>query len=195
MKIFEKWLEKLWRIADTRGAGFVLAAVAFTESIFFPIPPDLLLIPMALSRRDRAFRLAVNIMVFSVLGGIAGYFVGHYFMDAVGMPIVELYGLEDKYLTVKDWYEEYNAMAVALAGLTPIPYKLCTLTAGAFGVNFPVFIIASTLSRGFRFFVIAGLIYMFGDKVRFFLEKRFDLVALATGLLVVAGFAVLKFIG
>ena len=194
MSFFKKWLDKLWEIAATKGAVRVLAGVSFTESIFFPIPPDLLLIPMALADRKNAFKLAAYCLFFSLIGGIVGYFIGYYFMDFVGMPIVKFYGLEGKYLTLQGYYEQYSAWAVAVAGLTPIPYKLCTLTAGAFKINFMIFIVASTLARGFRFFAVAGLIYLFGEKVRFFLEKRFDLVIAATTVLVILGFVAVKFI-
>ncbi len=195
MSIFKTWLDKLWEIAASKGAVRVLAGVSFTESIFFPIPPDLLLIPMALADRKNAFKLAAYCLIFSLLGGIIGYFIGFYFMDFIGMPIVKFYGLEGKYLTLQSYYEQYSAWAVAVAGLTPIPYKLCTLTAGAFKINFLIFIVASTLSRGFRFFMVAGLIYLFGEKVRFFLEKRFDLVIAATTALVILGFVAVRFIG
>lgn len=195
MSLFQSWLDKLWDIAATKGAVRVLAGVSFAESIFFPVPPDLLLIPMALADRKNAFKLAAYCLVFSLVGGIGGYFIGYYFMDFIGMPIVKFYGLEDKYLTLQGYYEHYSAWAVAVAGLTPIPYKLCTLTAGAFKINFLIFIIASTLSRGFRFFAVAGLIYLFGEKVRFFLEKRFDLIIAATTVLVILGFLAIKFIG
>jgi membrane protein YqaA with SNARE-associated domain len=192
--LFKSLLDKLWQVSATKGAYKVLAFVAFTESIFFPIPPDLFLIPMALSQRQKAFRLAAHCLVFSVVGGVIGYGVGYFFMDAVGMPIVEFYGLMDKYVLVQEWYEKYNAWAVAAAGLTPIPYKLCTLTAGAFHINFFVFLVASIISRGVRFFIVVGLIYLFGEKVRFFLEKRFGLVMLLTLVGVVAGFLVIKYL-
>lgn len=194
MRFMQSWMDRLWKMADSRGAGTVLAVVSFTESIFFPVPPDLLLIPMALANRQKAFRLAAQCLLYSLAGGLVGYVIGYYFMELLGMPIVQFYGLEDKYDLIQQWYERYSAWAVALAGLTPIPYKLCTLTAGAFMINLPVFIIASTLSRGVRFFTIALLIYLFGEKVRYFLEKRFNLVVAATAVLVVLGFVAVKFI-
>jgi len=194
MRFVQSYMDRLWQMAGSRGAGRVLAIVSFTESIFFPLPPDLLLIPMALADRTRAFRLAANCLLFSLAGGIVGYAIGFYFMELLGMPIVRFYGLMDKYHVIQEWYETYSAWAVALAGLTPIPYKLCTLTAGAFAINLPVFIVASTLSRGVRFFAIALLIYLFGEKVRFFLEKRFNIVVAATAALVVLGFVAVKFI-
>ncbi len=193
MAFMRSWMDRLWRVADSKGATKVLALVSFTESIFFPIPPDMLLIPMALANRRRAFILAAYCLLFSLLGGVVGYFVGYFFMELLGMPIVRFYGLLEKYDLIQLWYERYNAWAVAAAGLTPIPYKLCTLTAGAFKINFAVFIIASTVSRGVRFFAVAGLIYLFGEKVRFFLEKRFDLVLVAAMVLVVLGFVAVKF--
>ncbi|MBG0776478.1 MAG: DedA family protein [Desulfovibrionaceae bacterium] len=195
MGLTERIMDRLWRTAATRGAGRVLAFVSFTESIFFPVPPDLLLIPMALARRERAFVLAAQTLLFSLAGGVVGYLIGYYFMQAVGWPIVRFYGLADKYEIIKHWYDAYSAWAVAIAGLTPIPYKVCTLTAGAFKINFLVFVVASTLARGLRFTVIAGLIYVFGDKVRYFLEKRFNLVILATAVLVIVGFVLLKYVG
>lgn len=194
MRFVQSWMDRLWKMADSKGAGTVLAVVSFTESIFFPVPPDLLLIPMALANRKKAFRLAANCLLFSLAGGLIGYFIGYYFMELLGMPIVEFYGLMDKYGLIQQWYDKYSAWAVAVAGLTPIPYKLCTLTAGAFKINLPIFIIASTLSRGLRFFTIALLIYLFGEKVRFFLEKRFNLVVAATAALVILGFVAIKFI-
>lgn len=194
MKFLQSWMDKLWKMADSKGAGTVLAVVSFTESIFFPVPPDLLLIPMALANRKKAFKLALQCLVYSLAGGLVGYLIGYYFMELLGMPIVRFYGLLDKYDLIQQWYETYSAWAVALAGLTPIPYKLCTLTAGAFNINLLVFVVASTLSRGLRFFTIALLIYLFGEKVRFFLEKRFNLVVAATAALVVLGFVAVKFI-
>ncbi len=194
MQFFNTWMEKLWKVADSKGAAKVLAVVSFTESIFFPVPPDLLLIPMALANRQKAFRLALNCLVFSLAGGLIGYFIGYYFMELLGMPIVKFYGLMEKYDLIQQWYDKYSAWAVAVAGLTPIPYKLCTLTAGAFKINLPIFIIASTCSRGLRFFAIATLIYFFGERVRYFLEKRFNLVVALTTVLVILGFVAIKYI-
>lgn len=194
MGIIKRSLDKIWHVAESKGALRVLALVSFSESIFFPLPPDLLLIPMALAKREMAFRLAAVCLLASLMGGILGYYIGYFFMDTVGMPIIHFYGLDTKYLVVKEWYDAYSAWAVAAAGLTPIPYKLCTLTAGAFKINFLTFIVASTISRGIRFFAIAGLVYRYGEQARYFLEKRFDLVLLATLILGVAGFVALKFI-
>ena len=168
--------------------------LAFIESVFFPVPPDLLLIPLGLAARRQVFKLAGICLAGSVLGGAAGYLTGFFFMDAIGMPIVRLYGLENGYADMQEWYQRYDAWAVAAAGLTPIPYKLATLTAGAFKINFATFLLVSVLSRGLRFFAEAALIYLLGEKIRFFLEKRFDLLLLLGFVLVVAGFFAVKYL-
>ncbi|SIN78033.1 YqaA family protein [Halodesulfovibrio marinisediminis] len=194
MKLMSKVMDWISRSALSPKAKWTLAIVAFTESIIFPLPPDLLLIPMALTQRKKAFFFATICTAASVLGGIVGYYIGYNFMDYVGMPIVRFYNLSNEYVAIKDWYDTYNAWAVAAAGLTPVPYKLCTLSAGAFKVNFGIFLFASVVSRSMRFFAIAGLIYVFGERARYFLEKRFDLVLLAALVLGIAGFVVLKFL-
>jgi membrane protein YqaA with SNARE-associated domain len=184
----------MWSLAARKGAKRVLIGVSLTESVFFPVPPDLMLIPMALAKREEAYRLAFLCLSFSLIGGIAGYVIGYYFMEVAGWPIIRFYGLEEKYLVIQQWYERYSAWAVAIAGLTPIPYKLCTLTAGAFKIDFFIFLVASTLSRGLRFFVIAALISMFGERARLFLQKRFDMLLVGMLVLLVLGFVVLKFL-
>lgn len=194
MKIFQKWMGTLWDLAARKGAEKVLMMVAFTESIFFPIPQDLLLIPMGLSRPHKVFRLATLCLVASVLGGVVGYFIGLFFMELIGMAIINFYGLSEKYLIIQQWYDKYDAWAVAVAGISPVPYKVCTLTAGAFRINFAVFVIASVLSRGLRFYLIAAFIYWQGERARVFLEKRFDLVVSITLVLVILGFVLIKFV-
>ncbi len=194
MKLFQSWMEKFWRMADTQGATKTLGIVSFIESIFFPIPPDLMLIPMCLANRAKAFKYATICLVTSILGGIIGYGIGYFLMETVGQIIVDFYHFEDEILKIEIWYDKYSAWAVAIAGLTPVPYKVCTLTAGMFSINFPIFIIASVLSRGLRFFAVAGLIYLFGEKVRFFLEHRFNWVVSIFAILVVLGFVAMKYI-
>ncbi len=194
MKILQNMLDRLWEISARKGAERVLMAVSFCEAIFFPVPPDLLLLPMGLAARDRVFRLAWICLVFSLAGGVIGYGIGYYFMETIGSPIIRFYGLEHQYLQIQQWYDTYSAWAVSIAGLTPIPYKLCTLTAGAFKVNWPVFIIASALSRGLRFFVIAALIRYFGESARIFLERRFNLVVTGAFILMILGFIALKYL-
>ncbi|AGW14267.1 YqaA family protein [Megalodesulfovibrio gigas] len=193
MKLFQSWMDRIWRLADSAGAERALAIVSCIESIFFPVPPDLMLIPMCLANRAKAFRYATICLVASILGGVIGYVIGYYFMEAIGQRIVEFYHFDAQILKIEAWYNKYSAWAVAIAGLTPVPYKVCTLTAGMFKISFPIFMVASVLSRGLRFFAVAGLIYLYGEKVRFFLEKRFDLVLTVSAVLVVLGFVVVKF--
>lgn len=194
MKIFQRYMGMIWDLAARKGAEKVLMLVAFTESIFFPIPQDLLLIPMGLSRPDKVFRLASICLAASVLGGIVGYFIGLFFMEVLGMAIINFYGLADKYLIIQEWYDKYDAWAVAVAGISPVPYKVCTLTAGAFKINLAVFFIASVLSRGVRFYLIAAFIYWQGERARLFLEKRLDIIISVTLFIVILGFVFIKFI-
>jgi membrane protein YqaA with SNARE-associated domain len=194
MNMMQKMLDRLWDIAARKGAERVLMIVSFTEAIFFPIPPDLLLLPMGMASRKRVFRLAGICLVFSLVGGVIGYGIGYYFMETIGSSIIRFYGLEEQYIKIQVWYDTYSAWAVSIAGLTPVPYKLCTLTAGAFKVNWFVFIIASAISRGIRFFVIATLIYYFGETARTFLEKRFNLVVTGSLILVILGFVIVKYV-
>ncbi|PIE69025.1 MAG: cytochrome B [Deltaproteobacteria bacterium] len=194
MTIMQNLFDRLWDMASRKGAVRVLMAVSFTEAIFFPLPPDLLLLPMGLANRKKVFRLALICLTFSLLGGVVGYGIGYFFMEIIGDPIIRFYGLEAQYTRIQVWYETYNAWAVSLAGLTPIPYKLCTLTAGAFAINWPVFLIASTISRGIRFFAIAALIFFFGETARTFLENHFNLVMTAACILVILGFVGVKYL-
>ncbi len=194
MKIFDNLLDKLWTASRSVGAVRVLVAVSFTEAVFFPVPPDLLLIPIVLATPKNAFKMAFICLVSSVLGAGVGYLVGKFFMSIIGMPIINFYSLQEQYISVQKLYEEYSVLAVAAAALTPIPFKLCTITAGAFGINFPVFLVISFFSRGLRFFVIAGLIYFFGENVRDFLERRLGILMLLFLLMLVGGFIFLKWL-
>ena len=162
-----------------------LFVVAFAEASFFPIPPDVLIIALAVAIPKRAFFYAGVSSVGSVAGGVAGYLIGLYFMDAIGELIIESYGLEQHYSQIKTLYNRYDAWAVAIAGFTPIPYKLFTITAGAFGIDFKVFVIASALSRAARFFIEAAILYRYGDSIRGFIERYFNLITLAVAIVVV----------
>ena len=187
-------MDKIWQISGSVGATRTLAGVSFVESIFFPVPPDLLLIPMILADRSRAFKLATICLVANILGAAVGYFIGKFFMDVAGMAIINFYSLQEPYIQVQTWYEQYSVLAIAVGALSPIPYKLCTITAGAFNINFGLFLLVSIVFRGARFFAIAGLLYAFGHKIRYFLEKRFDLILLGGMAIVVLGFVLVKII-
>ena len=182
-----EWLEKPYGI-------YVLFIIAFVESSFFPLPPDVFLIALCISVPSRSFKYAAVCAVGSVLGGAFGYGLGLWAMESVGRPIVEWYGLADKYEEVQRLYREYDALAIFAAGFTPLPYKLFTITAGAFDINFPKFILVSLLSRSARFFLVAAFIYKFGAPVKEYIEKYFNILSIVFMILLVAGFAMVKFV-
>ncbi|HHL38886.1 MAG TPA: DedA family protein [Deltaproteobacteria bacterium] len=178
--------------AHTPYGTWALFILAFTESSFFPIPPDVLLIALAISIPARAFLYAGLCSLGSVTGGLFGYAIGLYFMEAVGYNIIDFYGFQDKYEQIQALYRDYDAWAVALAGFTPLPYKVFTISAGAFDIDFTVFLIASALSRSARFFLVAAVIYRFGEPIRGFIERYFNLLTAAFAAALVAGFALVR---
>ncbi len=180
--------------ADTPYGGYALASIAFSESVFFPIPPDILLIPLALSKPKRAFTYATITTALSVIGGIAGYIVGLWLMERVGIPLLRFYSAMDEFHTVADYYNRYNAVAVGIAGFTPIPFKVFTIAAGACRINFPTFVLAATVSRGARFFIVSTLLFFFGKDAKTFIDKYFNILALIFGLLILLGFVLLRFV-
>lgn len=193
-----KWLRKLydWVLswAETPYANPALFLLAFSESSFFPIPPDALQIALSFSKPKSSYQYATISAVGSVLGGAFGYFIGWQLFEAIGVKILTAYGLMEKYNYVSALYNQYNALAVGIAGFTPIPYKLFTIAAGACKINFLIFIIASAVSRSLRFFLVATLFYFFGEKVKFFIEKYFNLLTIIFAVLLVGGFLIVKFV-
>ncbi|MEE2688921.1 MAG: YqaA family protein [Pseudomonadota bacterium] len=169
-----------------------LALVSFAESSVFPIPPDVMLVPMVLSDRAAAWRIAAVCTITSVLGGLAGYVIGYFFYDVVGARIVDFYGYADKFEDFRGTYTAYGAWIVAIAGLTPFPYKVITIASGVFALDPVIFTIASVLSRGLRFFVEATLLWMFGSQIRSFIEKRLELLSIAFVVLLFGGFLLIK---
>jgi Predicted membrane protein len=182
------WVE---HFAETPYGSWALFLLAFAESTFFPVPPDILLIALAVSIPSRAFRYALICSVGSVLGGVIGYIIGYRFMEVIGFGILNFYGLAEKYQKVAELYNRYNVWVVGVAGFTPIPYKVFTISAGAFKINFFLFLLASLISRSARFFLVAGLIYIFGKEIRVFIERYFNILAVIFALLLVAGFILL----
>ena len=178
--------------ADSRRAAPALAVVSAAESIFFPIPPDPLLLALSLSRPRKAFFYAAVCSAASVLGGVLGYLIGLYLIQSVGDAIIAFYGVGEKYRLVQEYYRAYDAWAVGIAGFTPIPYKVFTISAGAFRIDFLVFLIASILSRSARFFLEAALIHRFGPSIRGFVERRFNLLTIAFIVLLLGGFLLFK---
>lgn len=181
-------------LAEHPKSGPALFGLSAAEASFFPIPPDVLLIALSLSRPQKAFYWASICLAGSVLGGIIGYGLGWNFMAAIGGKILAFYHLNDKYVVVQQLYQQYDAWAVAIGGFTPLPYKLFTITAGAFEINFCTFMLASAISRSARFFLVAGVVYAFGPSVRRFLEKYFNLCTIIFMVLLVGGFILLKWL-
>jgi membrane protein YqaA with SNARE-associated domain len=167
-------------------ALWILGAVSFVESSFFPVPPDIMLIPMALARPDRAWRYAVICTLTSVAGGILGYLIGAVLYDSVGLWLIRLYGYGDKIDAFRDAYVHYGALIILLKGLTPIPYKIVTIASGFAGYNFGLFVALSLLTRGARFFVEAFLLKRYGPQARGMIEKRLGFWV-TTGALVLVG--------
>jgi membrane protein YqaA with SNARE-associated domain len=178
--------------ADTPYGTPALAVLSFAESSFFPVPPDVLLMALALSRPKRAFYYAGVCAVASVLGGMLGYFLGWKFMEVIGLPILDLYGATDKFEYIQALYQQYDAWAVGIAGFTPIPYKVFTIAAGAALINFPVFVLASIVGRSGRFFLVAALFYFYGPNVKSLIDKYFNILSIAFVVLLVAGFFVIR---
>ncbi len=167
------------------GAEYLLGIIAFCESSFFPIPPDLVLIPMVLSRPKKWIRIGVIATFFSVLGGVFGYFIGIFLWEFIGEPIIHFYKLSDEFLIFQNNYNSKGAIIVFLAGISPIHYKLITIASGGLGLNIYIFILASVLSRGFRFFIIAIIISLFGEKAKIFLEKNLTLTSSMIGIVLI----------
>ncbi len=178
-------------LARTPYALWALAVVAFIESSFFPIPPDVLMIPMIIARPSRAFVIAGVATVASVLGGMFGYFIGFALMESVGQPILDFYGKAEYFTEFAETYNEWGAWAVLVAGVTPFPFKVITIASGVTQLSFPVFVVASIIARALRFFLVAALLWKFGEPIRDFIERRLGLVFVIFCVLLLGGFAVL----
>ncbi len=181
-------------LATSPYALWALAAVAFMESSFFPIPPDLLMIPMILATPRRAFLIAGVALVSSVLGGLFGYAIGALAYDTLGAPVLTALGKEAYFDQFTERYNEWGIWVVLTAGVTPFPYKVITILSGATGLNLPVFILTSIVARGLRFFVVAWLLWKFGAPIRDFIEKRLGLMFTLFIILLFGSFYLVRFL-
>jgi membrane protein YqaA with SNARE-associated domain len=179
-------------LAASAQAPWWLAAIAFAESSFFPIPPDVLLVPMALARPDRAWRFALICTIGSVAGGALGYFIGYAVFDLLARPVIEFYGYGAKFAAFQAMYANWGLWVILIKGLTPIPYKIVTIASGAAKFNFWVFMAASAATRGARFFLVATLLRFWGDRVRDFIERRLTLVTTTVAVGIAGGFVLLR---
>ena len=179
-------------LAGHRHALAALALISFAESSFFPIPPDIVLIPMVLAAPARAWRVALVCTLASVLGGLAGYGIGYFIYEAVGRPLLEFYGYAGKFAEFQGYYNEWGAWIVGAAGITPFPYKVITIASGVTALDPMVFMVASVLSRGLRFFLVAALLWRFGPPIRSFVENNLGWLAALFFVLLLGGFALIK---
>ena len=175
-------------------AMLVLAIVSFIESSVFPIPPDVLIIPMVLASREQAWRIALVCSISSVVGGLAGYGIGYFFYESLGQPVLDFYGYAEEFSQFQGFYHEWGAWIVAGAGFTFFPYKLVTIASGVTNMDIFVFTLASALSRGLRFFLVAGLLWYFGNHIRIFIEKNLGILTTAFFILLFVGFMIIKFL-
>ncbi|PRX31943.1 membrane protein YqaA, SNARE-associated domain [Meinhardsimonia xiamenensis] len=181
-------------LAGHRHALAALALVSFIESSVFPIPPDVLMIPMIIATPHRAFLIAGVATLASVAGGLLGYVIGWGLYESVGRPVLEFYGREAQFQSFAATYNAWGAWAVLIAGVTPFPYKVITILSGTTGLNLGIFMVASVIARGLRFFVLAALLWKFGPPIRDFIERRLGLVFTVFMVLLVGGFVVARYL-
>ncbi len=186
--------DRLVVLSNHPSAIWVLAAVSFAESSFFPIPPDVMLIPMILANRSKAWLFAGVCTIASVVGGFFGYAIGYFLFETAGKWVIDFYGLQAGFNNFQNQFNEWGLWVILIKGLTPIPYKLVTIASGAAHFDLFTFGIASLITRGGRFFLVAGLLYVVGDPIRHFVEKHLTLVTTGFVLIIVGGFVAFAYI-
>ncbi len=186
--------DKTINLSGSKNALGWLFVISFVESSFFPIPPDIMLIPMVLATPKKAWRIAGVCTLASVIGAYLGYVIGFYFFELIAEPLLNFYGYLDKFNEFKHLYEAWGAWIVFGAGITPFPYKIITIASGVVHLNLVVFTIASIIARGIRFFLIAWLLKTYGEKMRHFIEKNLDWLSILFLILLLGGFLLIKFL-
>ena len=199
MKKIFAWIRSMYQwvegFSTKPGALWALFIIAFAESSFFPIPPDVLLIALAVAMPTRSMKFAAICAVGSVLGGMFGYFIGYELMGMVGQPIIDFYNANHYWVKIEEAYRgPIGVWFLLAAAFTPIPYKVATIAAGATQMPFVPFVIASLVGRSARFFLVAGLIWKFGPSIKTFIDKYFDKLSIAFLILIVLGFVAVKYI-
>ena len=180
--------------AEHKYSSWILSIVSFAESSFFPIPPDILLIPMIIAKRVKAWTYAFICTLSSVLGGVAGYAIGYFFYNSIGVFIVNTYHLSNSFSVFENYYNEYGMLIVLGAGFTPFPFKFITIASGVFNLNIFLFIITAIIARGLRFYLLAGLLFIFGEKIKILIDKYFNLLVILFFILFVGGVLLIKLI-
>jgi membrane protein YqaA with SNARE-associated domain len=181
-------------LAATRHAEKALAGISFIESSVFPIPPDVLLIPMVLAKRVHWIRYAFVCTLASIAGALLGYFIGAFLYEAVGRPILAFYGKENSFETIRQWYNTWGGWGVLFAAVTPFPYKVLTIFSGATGLNLSIFVTVSIIGRGLRFFLVSWLLFHFGAPIRIFVEKNLSLLFTLFTVLLIGGFVAVRYL-
>ena len=189
-KIYDWILDK----SNHPKAPWFLALISFSESSFFPIPPDVILIPMVIANKTKAFWYAFVCTISSVLGGIVGYCIGSFFYTTVGIIIINYYALQDQFITFENLYKQYGILIVLIASFTPFPFKFITIASGLFHLNIFLFVLCSLLGRGFRFYLIAILLKIFGDIVKEFIDRYFNILTLLFFVVLIGSFVLLKYL-
>ncbi len=191
--MIRRFYDAIMKFASHPKAIWWLNFIAFIESSVFPFPPDPLFIAMILKQREKAWAIALMCTISSVLGGIVGYYIGYGLYETVGLWVIETYGLESSFQNFQEQFASWGFWIIALKGLTPIPYKIVTISSGLAGFDFKSFLIASIIARGSRFFMLAGLLWYYGHAVKDFLDKNLYVVTTAGLLALVGGFMLFKF--
>lgn len=194
MKLIKKIYDWVLHWAETPYAVPALFLLAFAESSFFPVPPDVLLIALAISIPKKAFKYALICMIGSVIGGILGYGIGLYGYETIGKPIVDFYHGQEVMELIKTKYDQHGFLGILIAAITPIPYKVFTIASGVFEFDFWLFTLASIIGRSTRFFIVAALIWKFGSPIRHFIEKYFNLLSILFMILLIGGFVLIKYV-
>jgi len=194
LKLIKKLYDWVLHWAETPYAVPALFLLSFAESSFFPVPPDVLLIALAISIPKKAFKYALVCMIGSVIGGVVGYGIGLYGYETVGKPIVDFYHGQEVMDLIKTKYDQHGFLGILIAAITPIPYKVFTIASGVFKFDFWLFTLASIIGRSTRFFIVAALIWKFGAPIRKFIEKYFNLLSILFVILLIGGFLIIRYV-
>jgi len=180
--------------AEHKYSAWILSLVSFAESSFFPIPPDILLIPMIIAKRMKAWTYAFICTFSSVLGGLVGYSIGYFFYNSIGILIIEFYHLSNSFNAFESYYNQYGILIVLGAGFTPFPFKFITIASGVFSLNIFLFIITAIVARGLRFYLLTGLLFIFGEKIKILIDRYFNILAILFFILLIGSVLLIKFI-
>ena len=180
--------------SSKKHASWFLAFISFIESSIFPIPPDVVLIPMIIAKRTKAFILAFVCTTFSVLGGLLGYLIGFALFNSVGIILVNFYGMNEYIENLKEYYNNYGVWFVLIAGFTPFPFKIITIASGLFQLNLIIFILCSVVARGCRFYLIAFLLYLFGETIKNYIDKYFNILTILFFIFLICGVLFLSYL-